>query len=189
MSSFPQSFCNGALPRYCGTGVVARFDTNGLVIWATYLGGTNQNGETGSDSVDKVLVDSHGNVWVSGHAGTLNFPVTSNAYKTTPTGVFLAELSPDGDKLLYSTYMDGELLAIDQHDSLYLTGVSKFDPSTNRIIYTVPITFAPVAAVADDTGFYVAGYGSSSRFAVTPGVYSHPSAGSDIALMRIPFEW
>ena len=139
-----------------------------------------------SDSVDKVLLDSHGNVWVSGHAGTLNFPITPNAYLTTRTGLFLAELSPDGSQLLYSTYTDGELLAIDQEDSIYTAGISKFVPSKNQVVYNVPISFTAVAGMVDETGaFYVAGYGNPSGIPVTPGAYPHPSAGSDVALTGV----
>ena len=179
---------------YCTTGTVAKYGARGGVLWATYLGGTSGGH---SDTVDKVLLDSHGNVWVSGHAGTPTFPITPNALQpiASSSGLFLAELSPDGSKLLYSTYINGQLLAIDQYDALYLSDLSKFDPSSNQVVYRARSIFSstggqgafiPVAGLVDGEGnFFVAGYGRSSLLTVTRGVYSHPSGGSDFDLALI----
>jgi uncharacterized protein (TIGR03437 family) len=109
----------------------------------------------------------------------------------------LAELSPDGSRLLYSSFADGQLLAIDPQDNLYLAGfspslggqaVTRFDPSANQALYrtSLPLRITVVAgAVSDNGAFYVAGFGSSTGFQPSPGIYSHPSFGDDIGVAGI----
>ena len=177
----------------CYTGTVEKLGPSGEVVWATYSGGTNQPGETGQDSVNRIAIDSQGNVWVSGSAGTKNFPISQNAYQSSPTGEFLAELSPNGSKLLYSTFITGQLMAIGPDDAIYLAGATatgnvalKFEPATNDVAYTVSTGFTAVSAAIGETGtFYLSGFGYAANVPITPGVYSHPSSTLDIAMICI----
>jgi uncharacterized protein (TIGR03437 family) len=65
--------------------------------------------------VHAVAVDAAGNIYVTGSTGSTVFPVTAGAFQTKPpvqdpyrgasaVYAFLTEISPDGGKLLYSTY-------------------------------------------------------------------------------------
>src|ERR1035437_5893341 len=118
-SDFPT--VNAAQPTYgggCsssgyahGDAFVAKFDpsASGTVslIYSTYLGGS------GSDSAAGIAVDSAGNAYVTGGTSSSNFPWTANAYQTTNkafprSNAFLAKLSPDGQPLLYSSYLGGQ---------------------------------------------------------------------------------
>ncbi len=91
------------------TAFVAKLNPTGTALaYATYLGGTN-----GSDSGNGIAVDSGGNAYVTGSAGSTDFPVTPGAYQTTNKSasglwnVFVTKLNPSGSALAYSTYLGG----------------------------------------------------------------------------------
>lgn len=105
--TFPTT--SGALqetpPNQNGGGFVARFLPDGSdLIYATYLSGPT------SGSPQSVAVDASG-VAVVGGAATVGFPTTPGSYD--PTGgngnsdFFVARLSPQGDRLFYSTFLGG----------------------------------------------------------------------------------
>jgi len=90
-------------------------------------------------------VDAHGNVYVVGFTSSTDFPTTAGAlqaaYAGGRTGTweqtgdrFIAKLSPDGKRLLASTYLGGnardggEGIAVDRHGQVYVSG---FTFSTN----------------------------------------------------------
>ena len=113
---------------------VARFDSDGRLGWATYLGGD------GYDSADTVAIDEARNVYVAGTTGSSDFPVTPDAFDATfnsepyEDDVFLAKFDADG-RLTYSTFLGGSgedgsihgnlgptALAVDEVGSVYLVG-------------------------------------------------------------------
>jgi hypothetical protein len=87
-------------------GFVAAIDPAGsAIVYSTYLGGS------GDDYVDAVAIDSLGSPYVSGYTESLNFPGTSASpiqasYAGEGDG-FVAELTPIGDAIVYSTYLGG----------------------------------------------------------------------------------
>ncbi|HYB91873.1 MAG TPA: SBBP repeat-containing protein [Candidatus Binataceae bacterium] len=97
------------------------------LLYSTYLGGS------GSDYGDGIAVDSSGNAYVTGSAGSTNFP-TLNAYQSKTGGktdAFVAKLDPSlsgGASLLYSTYLGGSTqdygdgIAVDSSGNAYVTG-------------------------------------------------------------------
>jgi hypothetical protein len=79
---------------------VAKFDPAGVLLYGTYLGGSDV--EWGGD----IAVDSKGNAYVVGMSDSSDFPTTANAYGAASgygNQMFIAELSPDGATLEYST--------------------------------------------------------------------------------------
>jgi len=84
---------------------VAKFDPSGRELkWATFLGGEARDVGLSIDA------DASGNVYVAGHTGSFNFPTTDGAYDRDTHGssdLYLAKLSPAGDRLLYSTLLGG----------------------------------------------------------------------------------
>jgi len=105
--------------------------TGTALVYSTYLGGS------GSDRGYRVAVDSSGDAYVAGSAGSSDFPVTSNAYQTTNPAadnngavVFLTEFNPAGTSLIYSTYFGGGFsfgdtaygIALGSSGAVYLTG-------------------------------------------------------------------
>ncbi|HJU84492.1 MAG TPA: Ig-like domain-containing protein [Holophagaceae bacterium] len=82
-------------------GFVSKLSANGSsLLWSTYLGGSKW------DVIDGLALDATGNAVVSGSSSSSNFPTTVGAYRTTLAGTldsFVAKLSADGSRLLWST--------------------------------------------------------------------------------------
>ena len=101
-----------------------------VLAYSTYLGGSQQ--DTGS----AIAVDGAGNAYVTGVAGSSDFPVTADAFQTTNhilngygVDAFVTKLNSAGSALVYSTFLggtdDGNLtlaLAVDGSGDAYLTG-------------------------------------------------------------------
>ncbi|HLJ18330.1 MAG TPA: hypothetical protein VKV15_27815 [Bryobacteraceae bacterium] len=94
------------------------------VLFGTYFGGNQTNcyggsaciGVYGSTSITSAALDSAGNVLVAGSTNANDLPVTTGAYSTqcgcSRTGLqsavsagFIAKFSPDGSKLISSTFL------------------------------------------------------------------------------------
>lgn len=75
------------------------------LIYSTYLGGTQNDGAVA------VAVDSSGNAYITGETSSSDFPVTPGVLQGTYAGgntdAFVAEMSQQGNKLVYSTYLGG----------------------------------------------------------------------------------
>ena len=120
--------------------------TGSALVYSTYLGGSGEDGSTidGSYTLIQVAVDTAGDAYVAGFAGSRDFPVTSgvlqptnNAPAATPTNpagtnITLSKLNPTGTELLYSTFLGGssypgdfsEGLAVDSLGNAYVTGLT-----------------------------------------------------------------
>ncbi len=117
----------GGFQSYQGQddGYVAKLDRSGKhIVYATYLG------SPGEDDIGGAVVDARGHLYVSGFAAN-GFPTTPGAYDTTFNGAgdaFVAELSADGSRLLYSTFVGGSgqegagALALNHDGSVVITG-------------------------------------------------------------------
>lgn len=105
-----------------GDAFIAKLNPEGTaLIYSTYLNGAGGNG---------IAVDSAGNAYVTGEAGTLNFPTTPGAFQTPPMGydAFVTKLDPAGSALIYSARFGGNLddfgrgIALDGGGNTYITG-------------------------------------------------------------------
>ena len=98
------------------------------LMFSTLLGGSVGDGIMG------VRVDASGDVYVAGHTRSPDFPVMPGAPQSELGGksdCFLAKLSNDGSRLLYSTYLGGAENEFAEHRPLlgrdgtfFLTGVT-----------------------------------------------------------------
>jgi uncharacterized protein (TIGR03437 family) len=132
---------------YCLHAFLTKQDPAGKVLYATYLGGSSQDGGTA------LTTDAQGNVYVAGYTCSADFPVTpgvvqtKNAGPTAPTvytslnapygpswvvptgNAFVAKFASDGT-LLFSTLLGGSgsdiptLIAVDSSGSIYVSGVT-----------------------------------------------------------------
>ena len=125
---------SGVLQQSAGGGVdvfVAKYNATGSLAWMTYLGGS------GDDEANGIVVDASGSPVVTGGTTSTNFP-TASPYQGTSAGgtrdMFVSRLSPDGSKLIWSTYLGGSgddlanAIAIDSGGNVYVGGTSN---STN----------------------------------------------------------
>jgi uncharacterized protein (TIGR03437 family) len=132
---------------YCSHAYLMKQDPSGHVLYATYLGGSSQDGATA------IALDAQGNVYITGYTYSPDFPVTpgvvqtKNAGPLAPTVVpeeefpygptyiapggdaFVAKFASDGT-LLFSTLLGGSgadvpsLIAVDSSGSVYVSGTT-----------------------------------------------------------------
>ena len=133
-------------------GFVAKLNATGTaLVYSTYLGGNG--GPSGLGYGDKSLaitIDAAGNAYVTGAAGSTNFPVTQGAYQTTnhsPTTAFVTKLNPGGTAVLSSTYLGGsngaagQAIAVDATGNIYVagtTGSADFPVTAGALETTMP---------------------------------------------------
>ncbi|MCP4581343.1 MAG: T9SS type A sorting domain-containing protein [candidate division Zixibacteria bacterium] len=99
------------------------------IVYSTYLGGSLE------DRANAIAVDDSGNAYITGRTLSTDFPI-ENPYQTDPVGwdVFITKLSPDGNSIVYSTFLGGRVhdegyaIGVDRSGNAYVTGYTK---STN----------------------------------------------------------
>jgi hypothetical protein len=98
-----------------------------VLVYSSYVGVNNDDADA-----DAIAVDSLGDTYVAGSTPSLNFPIV-NGFQTTGNSnyvAFVAEFSPSGSTLLYSTYLGGTGgdystgISVGQDQSVYVTGYS-----------------------------------------------------------------
>jgi len=111
--------------------------TGSSLVYSTYLGGTN------TDSGHAIAVDLSGNAYVVGSTASTDFP-TSHPFQGSNGGGtdgFAAKLNPNGDGLVYSTYLGGvsddqaNAVAVDFSGAAFVAGqtASANFPTANPI--------------------------------------------------------
>jgi hypothetical protein len=103
------------------------------LIYSTYWGGSG--GEGGS----RVAVDAARNTYIGGYTFSPDFPI-ANAIQPTYAGnvdAYLTKLSPDGQTVIYSTFLGGSGfeygwdVAVDPAGNAYMTGFTGVDRLSN----------------------------------------------------------
>jgi hypothetical protein len=110
--------------RNSGAFVVKLAPDGGSVVYSTYIA-------TGSGF--GIAADAAGRAYVTGFTADNAFPLTPNALKSTRGGVeaFLAVLSPDGQQLVYGSYLggsgtdEGYDVDVDAAGNIYLAGYTE----------------------------------------------------------------
>ncbi len=98
------------------------------IIFSTFIGGEVEE-TVGSGGIK---IDSKGNIVIAGVTRSHDFPLTTGVIdkKITQMHGFLSKLSPDGEKLLFSTFIGSSImeqitgLAIDDKDNIYISGAT-----------------------------------------------------------------
>jgi len=189
-SSFPTT--RGTLKRTNtsisgGIVFVTKLGSDGRHLLAsTLLGGTG--GASGyGDRGNAITVDGAGHMYVTGYTYSHDFPTTVGAAQrtnrsATGSNAFVAELSADGQHLLYSTLIGGHgqgdqgdvgvSLAIDAVGHAYVTGLARSTdfPTTVHAFQTHN------ASTYHSTSAFIAGVGPGGRL-----LYSTLLGGNGIA--------
>ena len=104
------------------------------ILYSTYIGGSFGNG-FGNEWATDIAVDGAGNAYVVGTTDSGDFPTTAGAFRRTNSGTFgdgfILKLHPQGNSLVYSTFLGGsdtdEIfgVAIDGAGAAYVAGYTK----------------------------------------------------------------
>jgi hypothetical protein len=174
----------GALDRTLNggrDGFVAKLNATGDgLVYSTYLGGDSW------DYCFCLAIDEVGSAYVGGFTHG-DFPITPGAAQPDFGGLgdgFAVKLSPDGSRMLYSTYLGGPDyesipgIAVDDAGNAYLggRGVAKLNADGsafiyhNEFVYQTLLASASLSEIAvDEAGnVYGVGWTTTSDFPVTP---------------------
>jgi hypothetical protein len=116
---------------------IAKYNGSGQFLWCTTYGGTSD------DEVQKVSVDSNGDIYLAGlFRNTIDFNPQGTSQSRTSVGssdIYLLKLNNNGDFIWVNTFGSsgadtGASLAIDSQDNVWLGGSFRntidFDPGT-----------------------------------------------------------
>jgi hypothetical protein len=131
---------NLAVPNAIENAFVTKLNPAGTALtYSTLLGGSGSGQWGEGDIANAIAIDGAGNAYVTGQAGSPDFPATNGAYQTTNpaaenelASAFVAKINPTGTGLVYATYLggsnfaSGSALAIDGAGNAYVTGFAKY---------------------------------------------------------------
>jgi hypothetical protein len=144
-------------------GFVTKLDPAGKIVYSTFVGGATDvtPGITSAPGLDSILVDSAGDVIITGQAGTNSmigrFPAAP-APSVSSSESFVLKLDPAGAKILGGISGIGGMIAMDGQGNIYVTGLQYGDEQT-------PIAVTPNAFQSEPTNvcyllgaFFTCGY-------------------------------
>ncbi|MGO8935443.1 MAG: SBBP repeat-containing protein [Terracidiphilus sp.] len=128
---------------------VSNFTSSGVLLYSTYLGGSANN------YGNAIAIDTLGNAYITGSTASTDFPTTANAYSTNAGAGYIAELSPDGSTLEYSSYYNasGNVLALNSKGQIVIAGTAGpgLQTTTGSYMPTLASGDAAFAAIFDLT--------------------------------------
>lgn len=97
--------------------------TDAKVISSTFLGSGQGKG---------IAIDKEGYIYVAGRTADKHFPCVNavQAFLSGSEDAFIMKLNPEGDKIIYSTYIGGSSndearnIAVDDQGQVYITGIT-----------------------------------------------------------------
>ncbi|MDW8394192.1 MAG: PKD domain-containing protein [Chitinophagales bacterium] len=150
----------------CDFGIMKLSAMGNALLWATYLGGSN------NETPHSLVADASGNLIIYGRTWSNNFPVTAGAYDNSYNGngdITVSKISSDGTQLLGSTYVGGTGTDGVNHDA------------TPQVKGNLKVNYGDDArgeVMLDATGnIYVASCTHSSNFPTTTGAFQTSLAG------------
>jgi uncharacterized protein (TIGR03437 family) len=144
-------------------GFVAKLDPSGKIMYSTFVGGATDvtPGLTSAPGLDSILVDSAGDVIITGQAGTNSMtgpfpPPPAPAVSSSES--FVLKLDPAGAKILGGISGIGGMIAMDGQGNIYVTGLQYSDEPTPISVTANAFQREPTN-VCDSLGaFFTCGY-------------------------------
>jgi hypothetical protein len=152
-NAYDTTYHGGDSDGYGGDVYVSKLNNSGTsLLYSTHVGGSKIENHTYFNAVDDA-----GNIYITGHTQSNDFPVTSGAFDASYNqngDVFIFKLDSTGSRLLWATYLGGS-----------------GDETSMGI------------AVDHDGNVYVAGRTNSPDFPVTPGAFDTTYNGGYISFI------
>ncbi len=124
------------------------------LLYSTYISGS------GNEYGRSIVLDSAGNIYITGETTSTDFPTSSNALNQTKNGgvtdAFIMKLAQNGSTILYSSYLGGSgdddaySIALDPLNNMYITGTTE---SVN-----FPVTSGAYDTVGKNPSSFVDGF-------------------------------
>jgi hypothetical protein len=164
---FPTT-ANAYQPAFHGVrdAFVVKLDPKGVLVYATYLGGSDV------DVASAIAVDDAGHAYVAGYTCSADFPV-ANAFQPSLHGpangcfvakdAFIARLSADGATLDYATYYGGT--GADEATGIAVDSMLRAYVAGDTRSADLPIAGNPVSAHQGGSDAFVATFASDGDLA------------------------
>jgi len=159
----------------CFLGFVTKLSSAGnQMVYSSYLGAV-----AGNNYPSAIAVDSTGSAWITGNTQAEGFPVAGNAIQrvlSSSQNGFVSQVSPDGSRLLFSTYLGGNktdelnAIAVDTEGNAYIAG------ATQSTTFPVANAYQPVLPANSGNAGVVVKINPSAK---PPLVYSTFLGGTD----------
>jgi uncharacterized protein (TIGR03437 family) len=170
---------------------IAKLDSKGTLVFLTYLGGP------GADTGNSIAVDSSGNIYVGGTATSPSFllPGTTAPPGFQGTAAFIAELSGDGKRMLWSAIPGNSgQFALAPDGSMYVlsgtytttvlnpnslsVGLAKYTANKQSVVGIILPAGASALSIGADGSVYVGGGTSGRDVTPTSGAWQTTLAAS-----------
>jgi len=171
---------------------VAKFNSAGNLMWATYYGSDS------SDVANSICSDSDGNTYITGYTSSKNNIATTGAYQSSFGGIediFIAGFTSDG-RLNWATYYggsdfdEGAGISIDPSGNIYVTGWTASDGLATSGAFKTngPSIHDAILAKFSNTGNIIwATYFGGTRSDYGQSVYADPSGNIFITGSTVSF--
>lgn len=161
----------------CDIGI-SKFDSSGSsLIWATYLGGRQD------EFPHSLIVDDNEELIVLGTTFSANFPVSSAGFDTTFNGrsdIFITRFSADGSSLVGGTFLGGS-----EQDGLVDQGPTQV-PNTAKLVYNYADNFRGDVNIHPITKhIYIASVTLSANIPTTANALSTALSGDSDGLIAV----
>ena len=159
--TFPTKNAWNSTPSTTGNSevYVAKFDSNGHLLFSTYLGGSQND-----DAYGGIAVDKNQNIFVIGETYSQDFPI-KNAYQNHRSGssdCFLTKFDKNGE-MVFSTFLGGSssdysgAIAVDSNGEVYVSGY------TNSIDFPMKNAWNSTYGGNSDFDTFIAKYSSDGE--------------------------
>lgn len=129
-TNFPVVSGSSVTPHGLTDIVVVKISSQGQLVYSTFIGGQKD------EAVRRAIVDTAGNIYITGRTTSPNFPLMNAIQTAYPKKkmdiMFITKLNPDG-KMVYSTYLGrgGEVedlttFSVDGDGNLFLSGLTGY---------------------------------------------------------------